>query len=276
MSNINPLLIKVKLPGKVYQLPSRGLFYETGVLASTVQNGEIQVNPMSALAEMKLRSADLLFSGKVIREVCVECVPEILKPEALLSQDVDALFAFLRQVTYGDQHTVSSIHDCKNGKLHDYRINLSGVLTDPKNKILDHRDDLYRIQLSNGQVVHAKPSTYQEAMQSVHLRSELRRTEVEQGKVDDDKLTEITVYEIAAVVKAVEVTIDEKTINVADRRQISEWIKALPRTQLDELINGVKNASTWGYDFTVKLTCKDCNAEYSHSLELDPVNFFFG
>lgn len=273
---MNPLLIKVKLPGKVYQLPSRGLFYDPGVLASSVSNGEIQVSPMSALAEMKLRSADLLFSGKVIREVCMECAPEILKPEALLSQDVDALFTFLRQVTYGDIHTVTSIHDCKNAAVHEYKIELSTVLTDPKNKVLDHRDELYRVELSNGQVVHAKPSTYQEAMQSVHLRTELRKIETEQGKVDEDKLTEITVFEISAVVKSVEVNIDSKIINVDDRRQICEWIRALPRTQLDELVTGVKNASTWGYDFVIKLKCKDCGEVYDHTLELDPVSFFFG
>ena len=50
---LNPLLAKVKLPGRVFQLPSRGLFYQTGVLSDSVRNGEIQIKPMSALVELK-------------------------------------------------------------------------------------------------------------------------------------------------------------------------------------------------------------------------------
>lgn len=273
---MNPLLIKVKLPGKVFQLPSKGLFYGPGVLSPTTVDAEVQVHPMSALAEMKLRSADLLFSGKVIREVCKECVPEILKPEALITQDVDALFAFLRQVTYGEIHRISTMHTCHDAKMHEYSINMSTVLSNPNNKILEHRHEINRIVLSNEQVVHAKPCTYQEAMQSVHMRGEIRKIEREQGKVDDEKLTEITVFEISAVVASVEVTIDDKIMNITDRTHITEWIRALPRTQLDELLAGVKAASSWGFDFKTTLKCKDCGADFEYNLELDPISFFFG
>lgn len=277
MSNtMNPLLIKVKLPGKVYALPSKGLFYPPGVLDASVTDGEIQVHPMSALAEMKLRSADLLFSGKVIREVCRECAPEILKPEALLTQDVDALFAFLRQVTYGETHTVSAMHTCDDAKLHEYKINMSPLLAKPNNSILAHRDEIYKITLSNEQIVHAKPSTYLEAMQSVHMRSEVNRLERENGKVDDEKLTDITIFEISAVVRSVEVNIDGKPVNIDNREHITEWIRALPRTQLDELLAGVKTASNWGFEFKAQLMCKDCGKSYEYNLELDPISFFFG
>lgn len=276
MSITNPLLIKVKMPGRVYPLPSMGVFYAPGVLAPSVDKGEIQVHPMSALAEMKIRSADLLFSGKVIKELVDECAPEILKPEALLTQDVDALFAYLRQVTYGDNHTVVTSHDCANAHQHEHRVDLGPIIRDPRNSILAHKEDLYRIELSNGQVVHTKPATYKEAMESVHMRAELHRAELNGEKINDDKLTEITVFEILSVVASVEVVMDEKVINVPDRKLITEWIKALPRKQLDELLASVKRSNDWGYDFKTMLRCPDCKQPFEYQLELDPISFFFG
>ena len=43
MSN-NPLLQKIRLPGRIFQLPSRGLFYKNGELDESVKNGEIHVS----------------------------------------------------------------------------------------------------------------------------------------------------------------------------------------------------------------------------------------
>lgn len=276
MSNINPLLIKVKMPGRVFALPSMGVFYAPGVLAEDVKNGEIQVHPMSALAEMKMRTADLLFSGKVIKELCMECAPEILKPDALVSQDVDALFTFLRIVTYGDAFTVTSIHSCDDAHQYEYNISLNPVVSDPRNKSLTHKDELYRIELSNGQTAHTKPATYREAMESMHMRGEIRRVELAGEKVDEEKLTDITVFEVLSVIASVEVTIEDKTINVTDRRMITEWIRALPSTQLNELFKSIKQANDWGFDFNAKLKCKDCGEIYEHPLDLDPISFFYG
>jgi len=48
-NNQNPLLAAIKMPGRVFQLPSRGIFYKDGELDETCKNGEIHVQPLSAL-----------------------------------------------------------------------------------------------------------------------------------------------------------------------------------------------------------------------------------
>lgn len=273
----NPLLGKVKLPGRVFQLPSKGLFYESGVLAPSVKDGEVQVKPMSALAEMKMRSADLLFSGKILREICAECVTEILKPEALLTKDVDALFSFLRIVTYGSTVKVSSIHNCKDAEQHDYEVNLEVFLSNPRNAILAHKDTLYKVTLSNGQVVNTKPPTYEAAMTIVMLRQEIMRIEDSNAPVDDVILEKIMITDLMSVIKSVETDLpDGEHVVVDNQIQISQWLRALTRPVINELYAGVKNTDQWGYEFKAKLTCKDCGEVYEHNLELDPINFFFG
>lgn len=271
----NPLLKNVKLPGRVFQLPSKGLFY-VDVLRSDVIDGEIMVSPMSALAEMKLRSPDLLFSGKVIREVCEECIPQILKPEMLVSQDVDALFAFLKVATYGTTHILTSEHDCKNSKAHEYTINLEELLHNAHNKVLDHKDALYSQKLSNGQIVLLKPNTYIDAMKVMHIKQAILKDQA-QGTPTETQNENVTIMDMLAVIHGVEVVSeDNKTIRVTDVAHLTEWIRALPSVLFKEVIDAAKRANDWGYKFTTKIKCRDCGKTYDHDLEIDPINFFFG
>jgi hypothetical protein len=271
---MNPLLAKVKLPGRVFQLPSKGVFYvkDGDVLADHVNEGEIQVKPMSALAEMKLRSADLLMSGKVLRELCEECVPEILQPEKLVSQDVDALFAFLRVVTYGANLNITSMHDCPKAKSNEYVVNVEAMLSHPNNKVVDHADTAYRVPLSNGQIVHTRPNTYAAALKVIYIRQELNRQEVAGDKPDEKLVEKAALLDLMSVIEAIE---DDGQV-VADEEMIDEWLRAVSKPVLNELLAGVGKTIKWGFDFTAKLTCKDCGSVYDHELDLDPVSFFFG
>jgi hypothetical protein len=271
---MNPLLAKVKLPGRVFQLPSKGVFYaeEGGVLADSVHEGEIQVKPMSALAEMKLKSADLLMSGKILRELCEECVPEIINPEKLVSQDVDALFAFLRVVTYGATLRVMSMHDCDKAKSHEYEVNVEALIGQPNNKIIEHADTIYRVPLTNGQIVHTRPNTYAAALKVIYIRQELNRQERDGGKADEKLVEKAAMLDLMSVIRAVE----DDGQKIDDEEMIDEWLRAISKPILNELLAGVGKTTKWGFDFTAKLKCKDCGATYDHELDLDPVSFFFG
>jgi hypothetical protein len=273
----NPLTAHIKLPGRVFPLPSKGKFYEPGVLSEHVKNGEVEVKPMSALAEMKIRNADLLFSGKIIRELCVECIPEILKPEKLVTKDVDAIFAYLRLVTYGSAMSVSSVHNCKDAKIHSYEISLESVVSNPNNAVLEHSDMLYEVKLSNGQVLHTKPPTYQDAMELVLMKQDIARLENEGKQPDDEQLKKIFITDLLAVIESVDTPNSEGGfISVSNKTHLAEWLSAISKPVLNEIYEGVRKANVWGIDFNVKLKCKDCGDAYDHSLELDPISFFYG
>jgi len=276
MSSLNPLLAKIKLPGRVFQLPSKGLFYPVGMFAESVKDAEVQVKPMSALTEIKVRSADLLYSAKVIGEVCAECVPEILKPELLLSKDVDALFLFLVAATYGNTKTIKSMHNCKKSEAHDYQVDLEKIIGSPNNKILEHRAVLYRCELPNGQVVNLKPVSFQDSIEMMLLRQAISRKELNSEVITHREMEDLVVRDLMSVIESVTDGLERDALTVTDRTSISEWVRGLSRTYDDLIVEAAVRAAEWGFNFTVKLKCKDCGAEYDHEMELNPVNFLSG
>lgn len=275
MTSQNPLLSKVKLPGRVFALPSMGVFYEPGVLASTAKDGEIHVSPMSALMEMKIRSADLLYSGKIIKDICVECAPEILDPNKLISKDVDALFVFLRIATYGPTMSLSSQHNCADAKPHQYEISIEDIVGKPNNSVLKHKETLYQVTLSNEQVVNLKPNTYGDSLRIMHMKMELDRAETTSGKKpSDDELEKVALDDLVNVIESVQNELEGPKIT--DKKQIIEWLRAISKKLLTELMLGINRTDEWGFDYNVKLTCRDCGEQYEHALDLNPISFFYG
>ena len=59
------ILAKLKLPGRVFQLPSRAALYQNGELEGA--DGEVQVQALSALTEINLKNPDLKFAPNVFR-----------------------------------------------------------------------------------------------------------------------------------------------------------------------------------------------------------------
>ena len=264
----NPLLSKTKLPGRIFQLPSKGIFYESGVLADHVTDAEVEVQPLSGLAEMKLRSPDMLFSGRALREICLECIPDILKPEHLVSKDVDAIFCFLKIVTYGNEMFIKSIHDCPNRIVHDYTINIEPIVMSPNNSQLDHVDLLYNVKLSNNQVIKLKPVRFQDSIDMIHLQHEMEKDINETGNPDEVILERMVIRDLMSVISSVD--------EVTDKKMIEEWIRSLQKKYFKEIVNLSRASNDWGFNLNIDVTCKDCGEIYKHNLELDPINFFSG
>jgi hypothetical protein len=259
-------MAKIKLPGRVFQLPSKGLFYNSGVLADSVKSGEIQVLPLSALAEMKLRSPDLLFSGTALREICQECCPEILRPELLTSKDVDAIFCFLRIVTYGSEMTVRSTHDCERSKVNEYSVNIESIIINANNGILEHKDVMYDLELTNGQKVKLRPVIFQDMIDMTHIQQSIAKDIEEVGDPDPKKVQNSMVRDLMSVIESVD--------GISDRYMIEEWVRGIQKKYFNEIIDHSKRCSEWGFNLNVDLKCKDCGGTFKHNLELDPINFF--
>jgi hypothetical protein len=277
---MNPLLSKVKLPGRVFQLPSKGLFYGSDVFAPNIKDGEIEVKPMSALTELKLRSPDLLFSGKALEEVCSECCPSILQPNKLVTKDIDALFCFLKISTYGSAMTLSSIHRCPDAKIHQYEVNLETIIGAPNNASLSSRNEMYRVVLSNGQTVKLRPVSFEDSLKLNHLRQEIHQTFERTNQRDpaNEDVEKLLLIDLLSVVEGVEADMEgtASPVLITDRKLLEEWARHLQRKWIDELSLQASRADQWGFSMKMKLHCRDCGEEYDHDIEIDPINFFFG
>lgn len=255
----NPLMTKIKLPGRVFQLPSSGYFYTNGELSDTVTNGEIHVHPLSAFAEINLKNPDLLFSGKAIESVFRECIPEIKKPMDLFGRDVDAIMAFLRIVTYGPNYEVEARHNCDNAKTNSYVIDIEQIISNMKALEPTTIEERYKIVLENDQVVNLEPIRFR------HVIALLQGTE-KNKQPNIQSMQANLVLNLLNVIKDVD--------GVTDKKMLEEWLRAIPTTTVGRISEAIEQSNEWGPIFETKVKCKDCGGEYTIELPVNPSSFF--
>lgn len=250
----NPLLQKLKLPGRVFQLPSRGALYKNGELSSN--EGEVHVHPMSALTEINLKNPDQLFNGKALEEVCRECIPDVKKPNELFGRDVDALMFFLRLVTYGPQFEVSVKHSCENAKNHSYVIDIEKMVQEMR--YLDPTTR-YEVVLQNDQKVVLHPVKFNHMIKLYQMNA---------GKTD------LTTEDVKNNIVFNLVNLIESVDGITDPKLIEEWARTLTTPQQNRITALIEKMNEWGPHQTTKLKCKDCGEMMEVELPLNPISFF--
>lgn len=261
---INPLLEKVRLPGKTYQLPSRGLFYENGELSEDVQDGEVYVYSYTALDELALNSPDRLLTGKAIDEVLGRCVPQVKKPRDLLRQDVDFLLTCLRVESYGPEIEINFLHTCEKAVQHSYMVNIQQIVQ--KTRKLDPTSftDRFFLTLSNGQRIKFKPLTFQQTL-TIYDKLALKKDmdNVYDDEIDLDK--QILAHYIDSI---------ESVDDITEKDLITEWFYQLRASWANEIVDRVRVVNDWGPTSKISLTCKDCSEEVKVDITTNPVAFF--
>jgi hypothetical protein len=256
-AQVNPLMAKIKLPGRTFQLPSRGALYKNGELSS--QEGEIHVHPLSALAEINLKNPDLLFNGKAIEAVFAECIPEIKKATELYGRDIDAIMYFLRLVTYGPEYVVNVKHTCENAKEHSYSVNIEKMVQEMKQLDPTVVDEQFTATMPNGQVVKVHPVKFDHMIKLFQMN--LGKTEY---SAEDTKKN--LVFNLTSVIDSVD--------GITDKGQIEEWIRALSTPFHNRITEAIERTNGWGPAQTTTLQCRDCGEEMPIELPLNPISFF--
>jgi hypothetical protein len=253
----NPLLTKIQLPGRTFQLPSRGALYHNDEIQA--QNGEIHVHPMTALAEINMKNPDLLFNGKAIEAVLSECIPSVKKPLELFGRDIDAILFFLRLVTYGPEYRIEVKHDCADAKQHSYTVNLETIVQNMP--MLDPTvvESKRVVVLSSGQKVYTRPMKFRDVVDIFHRTGNKKELSV-------DDIKELAIVNMLSMIERVD--------DVTDTKLIEEWLRALTSPMMNRIQEGANELNGWGPDQIVSLTCKDCGEEMKVELPLNPVSFF--
>ena len=258
---INPLLSKIKLPGRIFQLPSAGYFYNNGELDASVVNGEIHVQPLSAFAEINLKNPDILFSGKAIESVFKECIPDIKKPLELFGRDVDAIMAFLRVVTYGSAYEVEATHTCPDAKSHTYSADVDSIVSNMRPLDPTTIADKYQVILENEQQVNLEPIRFK------HVIALLQAS-------DKNKKLNMQAFQTGLILNLLNVIKDID--GVTDRGNIEEWLRLVPSTVIGKISEAIEDSNDWGPVFETEVICKDCGNSYIIELPINPVAFFSG
>jgi len=256
----NPLMAKIKLPGRIFKLPSGGYLYKNGEISDTCRDGEVHVRPMSALAEIKIKNPDMLFSGTAVREVLAECVEDIRNPMELFGRDIDALMCFLRVVTYGPKFRVDANHKCKDSKDHTYEVDIEQIIMGIRELDPTTIGQRYSVILPNEQVVTLEPIRFK------HIVDLLQAT-------NKDVPTALDIQE--NMVKNLLNMIDNID-GISDKAMIKEWVESAPAPYISDVADALDSSNEWGPKFEQDVICKDCGEVMTIELPLNPVNFFSG
>lgn len=257
---VNPLLAPALIPGETFRLPSQGLFYTNGELSDDVTNGEVTIRAMTAVDELTFKSPDMLFTGKAIADVFSRCIPQILKPNDMLSKDIDYLMVCLRMVTYGPSITLTYKHDCENAKDHTYSVDLQPIVQ--KSKPIDPTTmaQLFTVTLPNNQVVRLKPTTIGAI---VKLNQDV-----------DIANTMPSLEDLKSSVMSVLVDVIESVDGVSDKVMIAEWIGTVSAGWVRLLTDSLTKVGDWGVKSQATTKCRDCGAEIELEFSTNPVSFF--
>lgn len=256
---INPLLASIKLPGRVFQLPSRGIFYKNGELGDDIKDGEVHVRPMSAMDEINMKNPDQLFSGQAVNVVFKHCVTGIEKPTELLSKDVDALMLFLRTVTYGTGYEFTAKHFCEGGKEHSYIADIDQIIG--AMQIIDPTlvETTYTVTLQNSQIVKLKPNKYQQVLDLIKRNENKKIVSAE----DQQKNLEMM---LLGVIESVD--------GISDTNKIAEWIQKIPSPLVNRIGDKIDNLNAWGSNLKWTCKCRDCLQDFEVEIPINPVSFF--
>jgi hypothetical protein len=255
----NPLLANLKLPGRIFQLPSRGIFYKNGELADNIKEGELHIHPMSALDEINMKNPDQLFSGAAVNTVFKQCISGVEKPAELLSKDVDAIMVFLRTVTYGAGYEFSAKHGCEGAKDHSYVADIDQMID--KMKMIDPTtvDAMYTVSLPNGQVVKLRPNRYQQVLDLIRANENKKEISAEDQQKN-------LVQMLMGVIQSVD--------GLTDIPQITEWVTRIPSPYVNRIAEKIENLNEWGPSLRWTCNCKDCGKDYEVEIPINPVSFF--
>ncbi len=267
----NPLLMAGRIPGETFQLPSGGLFYNDGELASSVIQGELHVFPMTALDEIVIKTPDMLFSGEAIKQIFARCIPDVIKPLRLLAKDVDFLLICLRSISFGDNVTVIHKHTCKDAKENKYDVSINSFISKVKNLKSASINEEYMCVLGDKKEVYISPMRYDAVIKMMTV-------------IDPDKeltpedINKEMVEQLAGLI--VKVVIPEQTngnserVETHEQEYIKDWVNVLPLTQIRQLNETIDHITEWGADTAFEKKCSDCNKKITIITPLNPMSFF--
>lgn len=272
--NNNPLKQYFRRPGVYLKLPSGGRGYPEGAL-NIPETGELAVFPMTAIDEITTKTPDALFNGTAVAELIKSCIPDIVDPWAVTSEDLDSILIAIKAASGGNEFEVMSVcPKCANEGT--YGVNLVGVLSSMK------APD-YSKHLEVGDLrIKFKALTYKEINQAGMEQIEVQRifTAIENAKEDAErvKLSEkalkgVTDLTMRLLTKAIEY-IETPTSKVIEKEFILDFLKNCDKNIYVKVrdFNTELKAQTEIKPLEIK--CVECSNEYKQSFTLNPTDFF--
>ena len=275
----NPLVQFYRTATTSVKLPSRGRYYEDGVLKLNDEN-EISIFPMTAQDEIMLQNPDALLSGEAVTTVIKSCVPDVQNPKKLLSCDIDVLMIAVRVASYGDDASM----DSKCPKCDE-----SNTFTLSLDTLLNHTEtleDSYEVVLENNLTIYLIPGKFENlvrqqkaAFQNTKLENAITNPDLSDDqrlKILSQVFEQVSKFNYELVLEAVSKVVftnDEGLQEITNRKHIGEWLKNVEKSTIDMIHEKIAEINKVGIQKVLSATCTACEHTWEASIEFNPVNF---
>jgi len=240
---------------------------------------------MTSADELILKNPDALLNGEAIKQVISSCIPEVKRPELLLTNDIDLLLIIIRKVSYGDKFSITA--DCPECKIENtFNVDLDGMVAN-----VTHLADNYPINLASGATVFVKPFTFQDSIKAANKSFEQNKalTSLQDESIPDAEKLKLFSKSFKALSKLnyellvnsiIRIVDDEKDMHFENTKQNHKFTnEMLHNIDIDEarkIDDKIKEINDIGVnkDLTIKCQSETCNHEWTTELDLNPINFF--
>jgi hypothetical protein len=233
---------------------------------------------MTAIDEITYRTPDALFNGSAVVSVIQSCVPDILDPWAIPTQDVDSILVSIRIASYG--HTMDIATTCPACSTDaEYGLDLRTVLDQIRspdyNQSMKYRD----------MEIFFKPLTYKNLNENNAMQFEEQKIlsmipdadVAEDVKMNalSDALKKITAITVKALCQSIS-TVKTPSALVSEPEYIEEMLQNCDRVLFNQLRDHIIKIKGMAELQPVHVKCRECSKEYDQAITLDMTNFFGG
>jgi hypothetical protein len=278
-------------------LPTRGIFYPTGVLGPNGDPTNIEVGTLGILDEFRYRDPFMLVSGKALGHLIQHiCGDQILLPEELCEVDVEAILLAARVASYGPSlklnHTCTAMKAVPmEGEEHppmepcgfnnNFTIDLHEFIL--RYGPIEH-EERFEVPLPRvGQTVYLKPTPYRttvEVMRNV-MGNRRKLDEIAEHQedfiMDPERFTQYeelinlsTDLQIQTLLDCIYAVKTRSGDLVEDSNEIMQWILELPKSDHDVISKHIHEITE---DFRkislIKYKCQSCDAENEFNLQMN-------
>lgn len=274
--NANPLAQYFRHPKLQIQLPTKGKFWPAGTLQLN-EDGSLDVLPMTARDEIMMKSPEGLLSGSSIAQTITSCIPGIKDAYQMPGHDVDTALIAIRLASY--EHELEIKTTCPKCKeVNENSVDLRALLDSiPKGNITN----VYTI---NELVFEFKPYTWKfinDNNKHQFEQDQFTRSLAGQDLTDDQKREyfQNTFLKLAQqsteslVIAISKISLPGGAV-VTSKEQITEFINKAPRELIKKIRGDITKMNEAVAYPDIKLTCSECEHEYTTSVEFNQANFF--
>jgi hypothetical protein len=273
---LNPLSAYLVKPGTFVSLPSKGKYFTE--MPEFTADGEIQVQPMNAIAELYLTNPDGLLNNDSIYKVFSYCVPAIKNPKEIVTPDLDVLFIAIRIATYGNEMGITTAcPSCEH--IDEYQLDLSRILqtmdrTEKKDTVKIGKLVLNLIPYTIETNTRVKEYAMRVAMAASKINNDISADDkIKFHKNLSEIVSDATKQLVGMTAKCIR-SVETPDGVITDQAIIEEFVIGLDAPSYNKMRGVIIKISEEVIDRSVKIQCTNCSHEYATEVSFDPANFF--